>query len=186
MPAKPANTSTSKPARRRSPDTSKPGPCIVVGYDGSPEARHAAMWAARRAGPRGRLVLIHATRPADRWWPVGVVRELGGRILRMGTLRRDRGRALIDELSMDAGDALLDVPTEARVVDDTPAHALLAAASSHDAQEIVVGSHHSSRSGVIYGDVAAELVHKASVPVSVIPLGEAPDAPSVPAPSAPE
>ncbi len=172
--AKPSTAPKPKPERPEvnPPRRAEAGPCIVVGYDGSPEARHAARWAARRAGPHGRLVLIHASRPAERWWPVGVVRSMAGRILQIGSLRRDRGRALIAELSMDADDALLDVPTEAHVVDDMPANALLEAARSHNAHEIVVGSHHGSRAGALHGDVAAELVRSAPVPVSVIPLGE--------------
>lgn len=82
---------------------------------------------------------------------------------------------------MDADDAMLEVRTEAHVVDDTPAGALLEAARSHDADEIVVGSHNSSRAGALHGDVAAELVRSAPVPVSVIPLGETPDPASTPA-----
>ncbi len=178
-PAKPPTAPKPKPKPSK-PASGEAGPCIVVGYDGSPEARHAALWAAHRAGPGGRLVLINASRPADRWWPVGMLIGFAGRILQIGPLRTDRGRALIGELSMDADDALLDVPTEAHVVDKTPADALLESARSHGADEIVVGSHHSSRARALYGDVAAELVGRASVPVSVIPLGETP-APASPA-----
>lgn len=143
--------------------------CIVVGYDGSPEARHAAVWAARRAAPKGKLVIVHASRPRRRWLPVA--------ILQTGDERSDRGHALLDELLMDADDALLDIALEADVVDETPARALIHAARQHDASEIVVGSHHPSRAEAIYGDVTAELVQSAPVPVCVVPLEETPEPP---------
>jgi nucleotide-binding universal stress UspA family protein len=147
-------------ARRR-------GPCFVVGYDGSPEARHAAGWAARRAAPNGKLVLIHACRPRHRWLPLA--------FLRTAFERRDRGRALIDELFMDGDEALLDVQVQATVLDADPAHALIAAARRHEAQEIIVGSHRRSHLDALHGDVAAELVRSAPVPVCVVPLGSDPD-----------
>ena len=74
---------------------------------------------------------------------------------------------------MDADEALLNVRVEADVVDATPARALIEAARHHDASEIVVGSHHRSRAEAIYGDIAAELVQSAPVPVCVVPLGDA-------------
>jgi nucleotide-binding universal stress UspA family protein len=179
MPTKPSTAP--KPTTRSRPHTSADAeagsspaaadsqlePCLVVGYDGSPEARHAATWAARRAAPGGKLVLIHASRPRRRWLPVAI----------LGTAfeRRGRGGALIDELLMDGDEALLEVHAEAHVVDDTPAHALIEAARRYDAREIIVGSHHPSRTDAIYGDVASELVRTAPVPVCVVPLGEEPD-----------
>jgi len=35
-------------------------PTIVVGYDGSDAARAALVFAARQAGPRGRVLVVHA------------------------------------------------------------------------------------------------------------------------------
>jgi nucleotide-binding universal stress UspA family protein len=137
-------------------------PSVIVGYDGSPEARHAALWAARRAAPRGKLVLIHASRLRHSWLP--------GELLTTESERKDRGRALIDELLMDGDEALLEVTLEAHVVDDTPADALIGAAERHHAREIVVGSHHRTSADVLHGDVAAELVRTTAVPVCVVPL----------------
>jgi nucleotide-binding universal stress UspA family protein len=149
------------------PDGCAAAPCLIVGYDGSPEARHAAAWAARRAAPDGKLVLVNASRPRRRWLPWA--------LLTTPVERRREGRALLDELLMDGDEALLDVRLEAKVVDDTPASALIAAAGKHQADEIVVGSHHRSRMDPVYGDIAQELVRSASIPVCVVPLGE-PDA----------
>ncbi len=139
---------------------------VLVGYDGSPEARHAAVWAARSAAPNGSIVLIHAVGPRRRWLP--------HELLRTGDERRQLGRALIDELLMNGDDALLDVKLEAHVVPGTPAKALIDAAERHGAREIVVGSHHRGRSGAIYGDIAGELVRSAPIPVVVVPLGGEP------------
>jgi nucleotide-binding universal stress UspA family protein len=178
MPAKPSTapnlTTRSRPhASADGQMGSPPGapgdrsePCIVVGYDGSPEARYAASWAARRVAPNGKLVLIHACRPRRRWLALA--------ILRTAIERSDRGRALIDELLMDGDEALLDIHVEARILDEDPAHALIEAARRYQAQEIVVGSHHRSRLDAVYGDVAAELVRSAPVPVCVVPLGGEP------------
>jgi nucleotide-binding universal stress UspA family protein len=138
-------------------------PRIVVGYDGSPEARHAAVWAARRAAPDGSVLLVHASGPRRRWLPI--------EILRTGSERTQLGRALIDELLMSGEQELLDVKLQAHVVAGTPAKVLRDAAEQHEADEIVVGSHHPRRADPIYGDVAAELVRSAPVPVIVVPLG---------------
>jgi len=133
-----------------------------VGYDGSAEARHAAAWAARRAAPDGKLVLVNASGARRPWLPWA--------LLSSAAERRTQGRALLDELLMDGDDALYEVRLRARVVDDTPVSALIAAARKHEADEIVVGSHHRSRLDRVYGDVAAELVRRAPVPVCVVPL----------------
>ncbi len=197
MPAKP--TTAAKPKTQKSnanasgkgkqPAASAPGgrkrePCLIVGYDGSPEARHAAVWAARRAAPNGMLVLIHASRPPHRWPALQIVHMAIEQVLQIAGVRGDRGRALIDELFMDGDEALLDVSIEAHVVDRPPAQALIEAARSHHASEIIVGSHHSSRTDAVYGDVAAELTRTAPVPVCVVPLGEEPAAEGARAPSA--
>ncbi len=134
-----------------------------MGYDGSPQARYAAGWAARRVAPGGKLIVIHACRPRSRWLPEA--------ILRTAAERRDHGGALVDELLMDGEEALLDVQIEVDVLDENPARALIEAARRHGAQEIVVGSHHRSRLEAVGGDVAAELVRSAPVPVVVVPLG---------------
>lgn len=139
--------------------------CVVVGYDGSPEARYAAGWAARSVGEGGRLVLINACRPRHGW--------ISQAVLLTASERRERAGALMDELLMDV-DGLLDVNVESAVLDEEPAKALVGAALQHGADEIVVGSHHRARLDAVRGDVASELVHTSPVPVCVVPLGGEP------------
>jgi len=144
------------------------GRCVVVGYDGSPAARYAVGWAAREVGPEGRVVLVHACRPRRGW--------ISQAALLTASERRQRGGALIDELLMDGADTLLKANVESAVLDEEPVHALIGAARQYAAEEIVVGSHHRSRLDAVHGDVAAELVRAAPVPVCVVPLGGEPSA----------
>jgi nucleotide-binding universal stress UspA family protein len=148
------------------PTASKNGtgsqPCAVVGYDGSEEARHAAVWTARHVAPDGRLVLVHAYRPHHRWPSTSA--------LQTSEELRANGHALIEELLMDADGALLDLDLEIEVEDDDAAHALIASALHHGAGEIVLGAHHSTRANSLFGDVVAELVRTAPVPVCIVPL----------------
>lgn len=138
----------------------RPRSCVVVGYDGSPAARNATVWAARRVAPDGKVVLVHACRPLHRWLPA----------LSTAVERKDRGRALLDELFLDGDEALFRVRIEAKVLNDDPVHALLSEARRQRAEEIVIGTHRHTTLDPLQGDVAAELVRTAPVPVCVVPV----------------
>ena len=141
-------------------------PCVIVGYDGSPAARGAAAWAARRVAPHGRVVLVHADRPGGHWLPVS--------ILGTAAERESHRRALLEELLVDADEVLREVSIDAEVLDEEPAKALLDAARRHAAQEIVIGSHRRSAPERFCGDVAAELARTTTVPVLIVPLAREP------------
>ena len=141
-------------------------PCLIVGYDGSPAARGAAAWAARRAAPQGRLVLVHAAQPPGHWLPAS--------ILGTAAERESHRRTLIEELLEDADAALREIPLEAEIIDEDPAVALLDAARRHGAQEIVIGSHRRSGLERFGGEVATALAHDTTVPVLIVPLGSDP------------
>ena len=49
-----------------------PTPRVVVGYDGSPSSLAALVEAARRAGPEGRMFVVHAYAPPSEalGWPL--------------------------------------------------------------------------------------------------------------------
>ncbi len=134
---------------------------IVVGYDGGAPSRAALRWAAERAGRRGRLYIVCATR--DRTGTT-LPPPLG-----LGHHDRDAlGRAVLDELVL-TDDGLADLHFETEVVDDHPAAALLHAADEHGADEIVVGrGRHGLRTALTGGSVSSELVEKADRPVVVV------------------
>ncbi len=148
------------------------GPCVIVGYDGSPAARGAAAWAARRVAPDGRLVLVHASRPTAHWLPVS--------ILGTPAERESHRRALLEELRAEADTALRETALDAEIVDEEPATALLDAARRHGAREIVIGSHRRSAPERFRGEVATQLAHTTTVPVLIVALGSEPGDPGEP------
>jgi nucleotide-binding universal stress UspA family protein len=141
--------------------TRRPGPTIVVGYDGSPASRAAVSWALDRAGRSGRIVIVNAGR------------RQGGLLDRpsLEAWMRDRrafGHALIDKLVLERDDvaaAHIDV----EVVDDFPVPVLLYAARKHDADEIVIGTRHRGRLAALHGSVARDLLDDADRPVVLVP-----------------
>ena len=143
-------------------------PCLVVGYDGSPPARAAVEYAAERAGRGGRIRIVHA---------VGPMAELGGRGERDSRRPRDRrshGRAVLDALLMEAGEALLDSDFELELVTGSAAEALTRVAEREAADEIVLGSRGQGRIGSALGSVSHEVLRLADRPVVVIPSNAVP------------
>lgn len=138
------------------------GPTIVVGYDGSPAARVAIEYACARAGETGRVVVVHACEsPAD-WVGTPNMPEILEE-------RRKHGRALLDGILLDGNDALADVDYETELISAAPAPALLEAARSHGADEIVVGTRGFGRVRALLGSSSHELLHIADRPVVVLP-----------------
>jgi nucleotide-binding universal stress UspA family protein len=136
--------------------------CLVVGYDGSGPARAAVSYAAERVGPGGRLFVVHATGPLATW--LGAPEELA-----VSEDRADHGRALLDELMLEAGSALIDTDYELVLVPGPAAEALVHTARRHQADEIVLGSRGGGRVGTLLGSVARQVLHTADRPVVVIP-----------------
>jgi len=121
---------------------------IVVGYDGSATAKAAVDYAAREAGRRGRVLVVHA---------YGALEE------------EDHARALIDGLALE-DDPLLETEWQADLVGGPPVDALLKAARKCGARQIVVGSHGRSLfARAALGSVSHELLQRSDVPVVVIP-----------------
>jgi nucleotide-binding universal stress UspA family protein len=80
-----------------------------------------------------------------------------------------RGKAILDALILEGGDALMDVDYELELLDGPPAEAIIAAARACDADEIVIGSRGFGRLRAALGSVSHEVVHLADRPVLVIP-----------------
>jgi nucleotide-binding universal stress UspA family protein len=132
---------------------------MVVGCDRSPSSRVAAEWAARQMRGVGTVVLVHACRPLMR--PPAALSTPEERI--------EVGHAVLDEMLMEAGAALLDVDLELEVLDEDPVRAMLESVSAHAAEAIAIGSEHRSRVRSAIGTVTEELLKAAVVPVIAVP-----------------
>jgi nucleotide-binding universal stress UspA family protein len=130
---------------------------VVVGYDGSPDARSAVAWAARTALVlRARLRVIHA---------VGLLEHAG--LGARAAIDGDAARAIATGEGMDARDV------EWCVVDGDPCSALLRVAGSPGgAGLLVVGSRGAgAHPGTLLGSTSLELAEHATVPVTIVPTG---------------
>lgn len=136
-------------------------PVIVVGYDGSPTSRAAVDHAARQAGKQGKLYVVHAYAPAADWlgFP-NYQRVLDDHLA--------RGQATLDALML-TDDPLLDTNFETELLDRPPAEAITQVAETRGADEIVIGSRGLGRVRSALGSVSQEVLHRAQVPVVVIP-----------------
>jgi nucleotide-binding universal stress UspA family protein len=136
-------------------------PLIVVGYDGSEEARLAVTVAAERAGPDGTIVPLLVV-PATPGWLGAPYYE---RQLESGRRAADELLAQIDHI--DTGDATV-VP---ELIEGEPAEALLRLARQRGAREIVVGSRGRGRFRSVLGSVSHALLEQADRPVLIVPRG---------------
>jgi nucleotide-binding universal stress UspA family protein len=130
---------------------------VVVGYDGSPDARSAVAWAARTAlALQSRLRVVHA---------VGLLEH--ARLGAATAVDGDAARAIATGEGMDP----LDV--EWCVVDGDPCSALLRMAGSPGGVTLlVVGSRGAgSHPGTLLGSTSLELAEHATVPVTIVPPG---------------
>ena len=133
------------------------GAPVVVGYDGSPDARSAVVWAARTARAlRARLRVVHA---------VGLLEHAG--LGATTVVDGDAARAIAISEGMDQ----LDV--EWCVVDGDPCTALLRMAGSPGGIALlVVGSRGASaHPGTLLGSTSLELAEHAPVPLTIVPAG---------------
>jgi nucleotide-binding universal stress UspA family protein len=137
------------------------GPAIVVGYDGSNASQAALLFAARQAGPDGRVMIVHAFElPPDMLgWP---------NYDRLVAERRRRGEQLLASLPL-TGDDLIGPEYETELIGGPPAEMIAKVARARHADEIVVGARGQGRLRALLGSVSVELLHIADRPVVVIP-----------------
>jgi nucleotide-binding universal stress UspA family protein len=155
--AKPAPRAKA-PAKPKSKAAAQ-GACLVVGYDGSASGRAAVAWAAEVLPRNGKIVLVHACRPLHA--PTSP--------LASAAARREFGRALLEELLLEAPNWILDREIVAEVADKDPVSALTASARRHGASGIVVGSQRHSRLRKAIGTVTSDLLKSSPVPVTAVP-----------------
>ena len=136
--------------------------CAVVGYDGSEAARMAVEGAAREVGDGGRLVIVCSAGPAP---------ELSGAfdLKRVVSDGRERARAELEALLMEAPGEVLDREIELVIAEHPPAKAILEAADQHAADLIVIGSRGLGARRTALGSVSNGVLHHAKVPVLVFP-----------------
>jgi nucleotide-binding universal stress UspA family protein len=139
-------------------DGHEQGRCIVVGYDGSPPAREALAYAARRA-PGGRVVAVHAFQPAPDW-PGSPYYQ------RALEAYQSQGRELLRTLEEHSD---LGVGLTTSLLEGPAARAIVAAADARDADEIVIGSRGFGAIRGVLGSVSHAILHEADRPVVVIP-----------------
>ena len=153
------------PADESSLDPFRPGGDnrIVVGVDGSETSGRALSWSIEEARRRhARVVAVHA------WVPPYVGAELVPAVAYEATEYERHGRNTLDA-AIDAVDtSALDEPVERRVVSDSPAKALLAAADGADL--LVVGSRGKGGfKGLLLGSISHHVTHHAPCPVVSLP-----------------
>jgi nucleotide-binding universal stress UspA family protein len=145
-------------------DSADSAPCVVVGYDGSESSREAVRYAMRRAGPSGRIVLVHAFDLPPSF--------LGTPYYEHHLEQHElHGRAVLDEILHSDEPELAGVSFEDELVGGAPDEKLVEVAKAHNADEIAVGSHGHGGLRARIGNVAHGLLHLADRPVVVIPRG---------------
>ncbi|HEX6117047.1 MAG TPA: universal stress protein [Solirubrobacterales bacterium] len=133
---------------------------IVVGFDGSDEARDALALGERLARLEGTGLTVAAVGLFEPQVSTAVERRAATANL----------RELFAEVREELGPAR---PFESRIVEGLPAaRGLISVASEEEADLIVVGSTHRGRIGRVFpGSVGTQLLHGASCPVAVAPRG---------------
>jgi nucleotide-binding universal stress UspA family protein len=136
---------------------------LIVGIDGSPEAREALRWASRLAMVRDReVVAVHA---------LGLLETLDGQVV-----SADAHRAEIEDLVQRewcAAACTRDTPLRVVVLDGDPVDVLLDVARREHAAAVVVGSRGvGATPSLALGSTSLHLIQESTVPVLVIPDGE--------------
>jgi nucleotide-binding universal stress UspA family protein len=144
--------------------TEPTSPCIVVGYDGSPEARAALSLAVERArvgATEPRIVVVHAIEPPDgRWDGVTYQQQVEATL--------ERARALLANLPEEVP-GLGSLEWSSELVTGSAAAGIADVAEFHGAAEIVVGTRGHGRARSLLGSVSHALIRHAACPVTVIP-----------------
>jgi nucleotide-binding universal stress UspA family protein len=132
---------------------------IVVGYDGSDEARAAFAVAIDRSRPADSIVVVHATMPASSWLGTPYYE-------RAVEQTRAAAERVLDELRPIAEQ--VETPIEFELLEGPPARVLSRVAAVREADEIVVGSRGLGRLRGALGSVSQELLREAGRPVLVV------------------
>lgn len=132
---------------------------LVVGYDGSDEARAAFAVAINRSQPWDTITVVHAIAPASSW--------LGAPYYERAVVEtQETADGVLDQLRPIAEQT--DTQVEFEVLEGPPADVLIRVAAVRDADEIVVGSRGLGRLRAALGSVSQALLRDAARPVLVV------------------
>lgn len=138
------------------------GPTIVVGYDGSATSGSALEYAVREAGPEGHVFVVHSFEPPHDW--------LGHpNYQRLLEEHEGRGRELLEAVEQNQS---LGTNIHCELLAGDPAEAIVTVADTRHADEIVMGSRRLGKVRAALGSVSLDVIHRARVPVVVIPPSE--------------
>ena len=149
---------------------------IVVGYDGSPAALAAVETSIDRAGPDGHLVIVHAYQTPTDYTGASYYTAMVEDASQCAT-------KVLDDLEGHC-ERLVTIDHERDLAVGPAAAAIVRAAETHDADEIVIGSRGVGRMRALLGSVAHDVIHRADCPVTVIPERMAERHPAQPAAAA--
>jgi nucleotide-binding universal stress UspA family protein len=139
----------------RAAATASAGWRVVVGHDGSASAAAVLEHAARRVGPEGYLVVVHAL-------PLGALAaeaHTGRTYARIvGAVLRSIEAALPDGVSY-----------ETRIVSGSPSRALVDSARRCEADEIILGTDGARAVRGAVGRVSDAVLRQAGCPVTIVP-----------------
>ncbi|MEO8690476.1 MAG: universal stress protein [Solirubrobacteraceae bacterium] len=132
---------------------------VIVGYDGSDEARVAVAVAIDRSQASDTIVIVHATPPASSWLGTPYYQRAVEQIHAAAERVLDEMRPIAEQV---------ETPIEFEVLEGLPAEVLIRAATVRDADEIVVGSRGLGRLRGALGSVSQALLREAPRPVLVV------------------
>lgn len=146
-------------AAERAAGPGEPANLIVLGYDGSEDAKAALAYARHHLAPGGEILAVHAYHAPAEWkgtntYNAALQERLG------------HGQRLLD--AIEAGPEL-----RGELIAGAPATVLAKLAASRDADELVVGSRGLSTLRAALGSVAHAVLHEADRPVVIVPRPEA-------------
>jgi nucleotide-binding universal stress UspA family protein len=132
---------------------------LIVGYDGSDEARAAFAVAVDRSRPGDTVVVVHAMPPASRRLGASTYERVAEAIPRAAERVLDELRPIAEHV---------DRQVEFELLEGSPTEALIRAGALRNAHEIVVGSRGLGRPHVALGSVSQQLLREAGRPVLVV------------------
>jgi len=142
---------------------------ILAAVDFSPVTARVIGEASSLAAATGAGVqLLHVVEPAEAYVPVGAAMDVITAPMPLDPPDLGAVKARLEELAAPLRASGITVGTKAVI--DIPAEGILAAAGSSGASMIVLGSHgHGAVYQLFAGSVVTAVLHRTSIPVTVIP-----------------